>query len=255
MGGAGEHHRRPRTPLDPGEGEAGEREKHPDKLAQELADDPVSRLKDAHEAIERSRAILAASRDRVERNEAVLRRAGANAGRDQPEARRVAASSQAPVPSELTVTMTLMATAAQIERQIAKTLRSMAGHEEDKIAARRRRLAEDAIEGARQADKRHQHLQQLARQWAEHADEVTLHRLLAHAAHVLTDLARTEQDIADTFNSLAGQDGPALAAQRRRLAATAAANARAARARARDMRRLAKTSAVGEGPGDEPERD
>jgi ABC-type transporter Mla subunit MlaD len=69
---------------------------------------------------------------------------------------------------------------------------------------------------------RGEQLRQLARQWAEHADVVTLHRLLAHAAAVLTDLAETEQDIADTLTSLASLDGSNLAAQRQQLAEAAA---------------------------------
>jgi len=144
--------------------------------------------------------------------------------------------------------MTLMEAIARTERDIAETLQHMATHSEGKKAARRRKLAEDAIQGAHEADKHREQLQQLADQWSEHASVVTLHQLLARAASVLTELARTEQDIADTFTSLARRDGSPLAAQRRQLAQAAAADAQYARDRARDLHQLARTSAASTRP-------
>jgi hypothetical protein len=132
---------------------------------------------------------------------------------------------------------------AHTERDIAETLQDMATHGEGKTAARRRQLAEDAIQGAHEVDKRRERLQQLAEQWSEHASVVTLHQLLAHAASVLTELARTEQDIADTFSDLAHHDSSLLAAQRRQLAKAAAADAQSARNRAQDLQQLVRASA------------
>jgi hypothetical protein len=119
--------------------------------------------------------------------------------------------------------MTVMEEIASTERGIAETLGDMATHDEGNRAARRRKLAEDAIEGAREADRRRAQLQHLAERWSEHAGVVTLHQLLAHAVGVLAELARTEQDIADTLTGLARHDGSPLAAQQRQLAKAAAA--------------------------------
>ena len=223
---------------------ADQRERHLDELARDLGIDPVSQLRHAYDAIERSRTVLSASRERLDRNQAVLSSAQASAERSQTEASRVARHQQAQFPATLRVTMALMVTIAHTERSVAETLQDMAAQGKGKAAARRRWLAEEAIQGAHEAERRLAHLQQLARQWDEHADVITLHQLLAHAGRVLTDLARTEQEIADTFNSLASQDSSALAAQRRQLAAAAAADARNAQDRARDLHQLAQTSAA-----------
>jgi hypothetical protein len=204
----------------------------------------VSQLRHAYDAIERSRSVLSASRDRLDRNEAVLSSAQASADRSQAESSRVARGREPPFPATLRVTMALMVTIARTERNVAETLQDMAARSKGKAAARRRKLAEEAIEGAHEAERRLAHLQDLAQRWDEHADVITLHQLLAHAASVLTDLARTEQEIADTFTSLASQDSSALAAQRRQLAAAAAADARNAQDRARDLHQLAQTSAA-----------
>jgi len=168
--------------------------------------------------------------------------AGSQPGQAQPG--HVARGQAAGFPATVSVSMTLMEEIACTERGIAETLADMATHDEGKRAARRRKLAEDAIEGAREADRRRAQLQQLAERWSEHAGVVTLHRLLAHAASVLAELARTEQDIADTFTGLAHHDGSPLAAQRRQLAQAAAADAHNARNRAQDLHQLASTSAA-----------
>jgi len=144
--------------------------------------------------------------------------------------------------------MRLMEAIARTERDIAGTLQDMATHSKGKGAARRRKLAEDAIQGAHEADKRREQLQRLAEQWSEHANVVTLHQLLAQAASVLTELARTEQGIADTFTSLARHDGSPLAAQRRQLARAAEGDAQYARNRVRDLHQLARTSAASTRP-------
>ena len=121
-------------------------------------------------------------------------------------------------------------------------------HSEGHGTVRRRKLAEDAIQGAHEADKRHEQLQRLAEQWSEHASVVTLHQLLVQAASVLTELASTEQDIADTFTSLARHDSSPRAAQRRQLARAAESDAQYARNRARDLHQLARTSAASARP-------
>lgn len=228
--------------------QADEREKHPDELAQQVGVQAVSKVRQSREAIERSRTMLSASRDRLDRNEATLRRAQASSRSGQAQSDRVARGEEAGFPATLRVTMTLMEAIARTEREIAGTLQDMTAHSEGEKAARRRKLAADAIQGAREADRRREQLQQLAEQWSEHASIVTLHQLLAQAASGLTELAGTEQDIADTFTSLARHDGSPLAAQRRQLAQAAAADAQYARNRARDLRQLASTSAAGTRP-------
>jgi len=207
----------------------------------------VSQVRQSRETIERSRSMLSASRDRLDRNEATLRRAQASSQSGQAQADWVARGEEA-FPATLRVTMRLMEVIAGTERDIAGTLQDMAVHSEGKKAARRRQLARDAIQGAHEAEHRREQLQRLAEQWSEHANVVTLHQLLAQAASVLTELARTEEDIADTFTSLASHDRSPLAAQRRQLARAAAGDAQYARDRARDLRQLARTSAAGPRP-------
>src|SRR5215471_9288429 len=227
---------------------ADRRERHLDELAQQVGVQAGNRVMHSREAIERSRTILSASRDRLDRNEATLRHAQASSQSGLAQADRVARDGEAGFPATIRVAMTLMEMIARTERDIAETLQHMAGHNAGKHAARRRKLARDAIQGAHEAETRHEQLRQLAEQWSEHASVVTLHQLLAQAASVLTDLARTEQDIADTFTSLARHDGSPLAAQRWQLAQAAAADAQYARDRARDLRQLARTSAASTRP-------
>ena len=227
--------------------QADEREKRLDELAQQIGVQAVSQVRQSRETIERSRTILSASRDRLYRNEATLRHAQASSQSGQAHADRVARGEQA-FPATLRVTMRLMEAIARTERDIAETLQGMATHSEGRGAVRRRRLAEDAIQGAHEADKRREQLERLAEQWSEHANVVTLHQLLAQAASVLTELASTEEDIADTFTSLACHDGSPLAAQRRQLAKAAAGDAQYARNRARDLYQLARTSAASTRP-------
>lgn len=228
--------------------EADEREKHLDELAQQIGIQTVSQVRQSREAIERSHTMLSASRDRLDHNEATLRRAQISSRSGQARSDRVARDEQAKFPATLRVTMAQMEAIARTERDIAGTLQDLAAHSEGQKAARRRQLAADAIQGAHEADKRREQLQHLAVQWSEHADVVTLHQLLAQAAGVLTELARTEQGIADTFTSLAGLDGSPLAEQRRQLAQAAAADAQYARNRARDLHQLARTSAASTRP-------
>ena len=227
--------------------QADEREKHLNELAEQIGVQAVSRVRRSRETIERSRTVLSASRDRLNRNEATLRRAQASSQSGQAQADRVARGEEA-IPATLRVTMRLMEAIARTERDIAGTLLDMATHSKGKGAARRRKLAEDAIQGAHEADKRREQLQRLAEQWSEHANVVTLHQLLAQAASVLTELARTEQGIADTFTSLARHDGSPLAAQRLQLARAAEGDAQYARNRARDLYQLARTSAASTRP-------
>src|SRR5215472_11254258 len=155
--------------------QADEREKYLDERAQQVGVQAVSQVRQSREAIERSRTILSASRDRLDRNEATLRRAQASSQIGQAQSDRVARGEEAGFPATLRVTMTLMEAIARTERDIAETLQDMAAHSESKKAARRRKLAEDAIQGAHEADKRREHLQRLAEQWSEHANVVTLH--------------------------------------------------------------------------------
>ena len=152
---------------------------------------------------------------------------------------------EAQFPAALRLPITLMQTAARAERDIAETLRELAGQSSGETAAHRLRLAEDATLGAQEAEKHSAYLEQLAGEWDEHTGVVQLHRLLAHAGQVLADLARTQQDIAVVFSRLAGQDDTAVAAERRQLAAAAAANARLARDQAQGLHELASSRAAG----------
>lgn len=148
-------------------------------------------------------------------------------------------------PSALRMTITLLDTAARTELEIAETLRDMAAQARGETAARRLKLARDAMQGAQEAESRGKRLQELGRQWADHAEVAKLHRLLGEATQVLTGLAQTQQGIAEAFAALANQDSSALATQRRELAAAATANARDARNQAQYLHELAATSAAG----------
>jgi len=135
-------------------------------------------------------------------------------------------ASRAHVSADLARSIALIEMVAQIEKDLAASLRSMAAQDGSEAAARRLRLAEEAIRGAEAAAERSAHLRQVARRWAEHADPVTLHPSLAHA------------------DGLARKDGPDLAAQRRHLADEAQAAARSAADRARALQQLAEASAA-----------
>lgn len=143
----------------------------------------------------------------------------------------------------------LMESVSRTEEALADTLRAMARTDGSEAAARRRRLAEAAIRGSQEADEQAEKLRRLgslqARRAgiaARHAEVTALLRLLRHAGSVLADLASAEEDIANTLTNLAGEDGPDLAAELRRLAGEARAAAQSARDRARALRRLAETS-------------
>lgn len=146
------------------------------------------------------------------------------------------------IPAALADAIALMETTARSERDIAATLQEIAAEDEGEAAARRRSLAGEAVRGAEEADKRCDQLALLARQWAEREDVRALQQLLDDAVRVLGTLARLQQAIADTFTSLSNQDGAALAAERQKLAATAAAAASDAREQARSLRELATAS-------------
>jgi hypothetical protein len=137
-----------------------------------------------------------------------------------------------------------METVVRTEKDMADTLRAIAGAEESEAAARRLRLAEEAIKGADEAAERGEQLRRLADRWATHADVAALFQLLYHAGTVLADLASTEEGIATELTSLAGQDGSDVADERRHLADEALAGAQRARDRAGALRRLAGTSAA-----------
>jgi hypothetical protein len=146
--------------------------------------------------------------------------------------------------TDLARTVALMESTARVERDIAATLGVMAAPDGGEAAARRLALAQEAVRAAHEAVRHSEHLLRLATRWAEHEDIVTLHRLLSQAGHVLADLARTEQEIADTLTSLASRDGSDLAAQRRQAAEEAAAGAQRARDRAQALHRLAGAAAA-----------
>lgn len=133
---------------------------------------------------------------------------------------------------------------ARVEKEVAHTLRAMAGRNGSALAARRLKLAADAVQGARAASEHSRYLREQAHRWQEQDGVIQLHRALNRAGAVLSDLARSEQRIADILETLAGQDGTDLAAQRHQLAREASAGARRANARAKALRQLADTEAA-----------
>lgn len=141
-------------------------------------------------------------------------------------------------------TVRVLEESAFVERDLAATLTAMAADDGSRAAARWLVIAKQATAGATAAAKRGEHLLNVARQRAEHADVIRLHHLLAHAAEVLADLAKTEQGIADAMTSLAARGGSDLAAQRRQAAVEAAAGAKRAHDRAQALHQLARTPAA-----------
>ncbi len=150
--------------------------------------------------------------------------------------------------AELARAVRLLERVSHTEKAVAQTLHRMAQADGSDTAARRLRLAGEAIHGAQTAIEYSERLQQHARQWKEHGEVIRLHWALSHAASVLADLARTETDIADTLTSLAGRDGSGLAVHRLQLADQARASAQRAYERAQALRQLAGTSAAGTPP-------
>lgn len=146
--------------------------------------------------------------------------------------------------SDFAWTIQLMETVVCTEKDVANTLRAIAGTDKSEAGARRLRLAEAAIKGAEEAAKRGERLRLLADRWATHADAAALFQLLHHAGTVLADLASTEEGIATELTSLASKDSPDMAEERRHLADEALAGAQHARDRTRALRRLAEKSAA-----------
>jgi len=153
--------------------------------------------------------------------------------------RRASHGEHALTPGDFARAIALMETVSQTEQDIAHTLRVMAETDGSEAAARRLRLAEDAVKGAQEAAEHAERLHRQADRWARHADETALSRSLRHAGKVLADLARTEKDIAGTLTSLASLSRPDQAAQLRQLAEEASAGAQRADDRARSLHDLA----------------
>jgi len=168
------------------------------------------------------------------------------AGRDLRSDRRARQRERAL--SDFAWTIRLMESVVRTEKDMADTLRVIAGADESEAASRRLRLAEAAIKGAEEAAERGEQLRRLADQWATHADLAALFQLLYHACAVLADLASTEEGIATELKSLASKEGSDVAEERRHLADEALAGARRARDRAGALRQLAQTSAASAQP-------
>jgi hypothetical protein len=145
--------------------------------------------------------------------------------------------------ADLARTVMLLETVARVERSVAQTLRAMASLNEGESAARRLRLAEEAIRGAHAAIERSEHLQSQAHRWQEHAEMVKLHHALHRASGLLADLAHAERDIADILTSLASEDGTELSDRRQQLAWQALEAARRASDRAQALRELGGAAA------------
>ena len=141
-------------------------------MAGELGALSATRQQHALDAIERSRALLAASGDRLDRTEAALRRAAARAQRNQAEIDRAVAQGerdlarQPPDPGEQ------IEQAKALRKRLAETAAALAATEErvaqvhDELAARRpehasdyRRIADEARQAASRA-------QEVGRQFA-----------------------------------------------------------------------------------------
>ncbi len=165
------------------------------------------------------------------------------AERDLRSGRRASHGDHALVPGDFARAMALMETVSQTEQDIADTLRVMAEMDGSEAAARRLRLAGDAVKGAQQAAEHAEQLHRQADRWARRADVIALLRSLRHAGEVLADLARTEKDIGDTLTSLASRSRPDEAAQLRQLAEQASAGAQRAEDRARSLHDLAASIA------------
>ena len=162
-------------------------------------------------------------------------------------------SEHAHMDADLGRTVMLLETVARVEKNVAQTLRVMATLDGGEFAARRLRLADEAIQGARAAIERSERLQVQARRWQAHVDVVRLHHALQRAGELLTGLARAEKDIADILTSLAREDGSDLAAQREELAQQAREGAARASDRAQALRELAATTAAAGQHGNSPD--
>jgi hypothetical protein len=119
--------------------------------------------------------------------------------------------------SDFAWTIRLMDSVVRTEKDMADTLRVIAGADESETASRRLRLAEAAIKGAEEAAERSEQLRRLADRWATHADAAALFQLLYHAGAVLADLASTEEGIATELTSLASKDGSAGSEANRKM--------------------------------------
>ena len=161
------------------------------------------------------------------------------AERDLRSGRRAPHEDHALMPGDFARAMALMETVGRTEQGIADTLQAMAEEDGSEAAARRLRLAGDAIRGEQEAAEHAEQLHRQADRWARRADETALSRSLRHAGKVLVDLARTEKDIAGTLTSLASRSRPDQAAQLRQLAEEASAGAQRADDRARSLHDLA----------------
>lgn len=165
------------------------------------------------------------------------------AERDSRSGRRASHYDHALSPGDFARGMALMEAVGRTEQDIADTLRVMAEEDGSEAAARRLRLAGDAVKGAQEAAGHAEQLHRQADRWARHADVTALLRSLRHAGTVLADLARTEKDIAGTLTSLASRSRPDQAAQLRQLAEQASAEAQRADDRARSLHGLAASIA------------
>lgn len=165
------------------------------------------------------------------------------AERDLRSGRRASHDDHALMPGGFARAMALMEAVGRTEQDIADTLRVMAEEDESEAAARRLRLAGDAVKGAQEAAGHGEQLHQQADRWARRADVTALLRSLRRAGKVLADLARTEEDIAGTLTSLSSRSRPDQAAQLRHLAEQASAEAQRANDRARSLHDLAASVA------------
>lgn len=122
----------------------------------------------------------------------------------------------------------LVQTAGRIEHDLAETLRAMAREDNGVAAARRLRLADDAARAEQAAAETSERLRQRARWQAEQDDVIALSLVLEHAATLLLELAREENDVAGILSDLARGDRPELAPRRQHLAADASVAAKRA---------------------------
>jgi len=137
----------------------------------------------------------------------------------------------------------LASAVADSEERIAATLRELDSSTRDPVASERRRaMAEEATQGAKEALRRGERLRGLAKLASEHLGRATRGTLLSHAAMAFAELSRAERSIASAMELLADHDETPRADDYRREAADAAAAAREALERAEELHRLEMTT-------------
>jgi hypothetical protein len=131
-----------------------------------------------------------------------------NAERDLPAARRAWRSQRAFVPGDYAGAISLMDRVGRTEKDIAATLRAMAGEGKERSQGAAAEAGRGGQGSTMDAAEHAVQLQRQAGQWAEHAGVVALLQSVHHAGRVLTHLACAEKDLAATLTSVASHATP-----------------------------------------------